>query len=372
MVEIKLNVAQKRKLSFLEQLIVKLYNLNIRSLNLSQLQLLGVRTINLLKNSSISLLCAYWVINNEMTFGVMLSITYIIGFLNNATESFVDFFRSGQDAKLSMDRMDEIYKKQDEYNSDKVFPVYLIKEGIILNNINFKYPGSYSSNVLENISFKIPAGKITAIVGASGSGKSTLLKLLLSFYSPLSGNIFIDNQNLKTLDSDEWRKKCGVVMQDGYIFSASVAENISLGSDEINEERLKYSCQIACIENFIHSLPKGYKTKIGESGIGLSGGQRQRLLIARAIYKDPSLLFLDEATSSLDSNNEKDIMNNLSKFFIDKTVVVIAHRLSTVKNADQIVVLEKGKVVEIGTHEQLSKNQRYYFNLVKNQLEFGG
>lgn len=371
MVEIRLNVAQKNRVGNLNNIITKLFIENTKYRNLIQRQLLLIRTINLFKNLFITTLCAYWVIGKQLDFGVMLSISFMIGFLNNSIESIVDFFRSFQDAKLAIERMDEIFTREDEItqfnNLKKVKDVH----EIVVKNVSFKYPGTYSPFVFNDISLNIPKGKITAIVGASGSGKTTLLKLLISYYLPTNGEIYVGDTKLEKMDSDNWRKNCGIVMQSGYIFSASIEENISLVNNTIDYTLLEKACEIACIKESILAMPHKYKTKIGESGISLSGGQIQRLLIARAIYKNPKFIFFDEATSSLDANNERQIMKNLNNFFINKTVVIIAHRLSTVKNADQIIVLDNGKIAEIGNHQTLTKKRSKYYELVKNQLELG-
>ncbi|HEY0740624.1 MAG TPA: ATP-binding cassette domain-containing protein [Chryseosolibacter sp.] len=311
-----------------------------------------------------------------MTVGMMLAVQYIIGQLNTPVAEFITFTRDLQDARLGLERIGEIHSmrneeetpKADTYCNESLLPE---SRTLILNNVSFQYEGPHSQKVLDEIDLIIPEGKITAIVGTSGSGKTTLMKLLVKFYPPTSGKITLGQSDLANLSSAAWRKKCGVVMQDGYLFSDTIARNIALSDEYIDRRRLLHAVKVANIQEHIESLPLGYNTKIGSNGIGLSQGQKQRLLIARAVYKDPEIIFLDEATSALDTNNEKVIMENLDAFFKNKTVVVIAHRLSTVKNADQIVVLEKGKIVEVGDHQALTKKKGAYFNLVKNQLELG-
>ena len=370
MTEIKINNAQNVKISFWEKIQEKLYRLQIQDLKLNQYQLIGVSAFSHLKNILSTFFCASLVINDEMTLGVMLSIGYILGQLDNPVQQLVNFFRSAQDAKISFDRMDEIQKNENENNESKISNV-IINDLIKINMVSFKYEGSLSPYVLQNINVSIPKGKITAIVGVSGSGKTTLMKLLLNFYNPTNGSIMLDNIDMKNINSDNWRNQCGVVMQDGYIFSGTIAENIAVAENKPNVENLNFASKMACIDTFINTLPMEYNTKIGKSGIELSGGQKQRLLIARAIYKNPNFIFFDEATSALDAENEKTIHDNLQQFFKGKTVLIIAHRLSTVKNADQIIVLKNGEIVEIGNHQQLVQNKGDYFNLVKNQLELG-
>jgi ATP-binding cassette subfamily B protein len=371
MTEVKINNAQNGKLDQLHNFQKKLYLLNVDSTNLLYYQQIGVYGINQLKGIIITFLCAYWVIHDQMSLGIMISISYILGQLNGPVQNFVDFFRSAQDAKIAFSRLDEIQRKDDENNNRKTAPPALIKEGIRLKNVWFKYDGSHSPYVLQDTSLFIPKGKVTAIVGESGSGKTTLLKLLLNFYNPQKGNILIDNVDMSQINADKWRELCGIVLQDGHIFSGTIAENIALGIKNPDIERLHNVCQMTCLSDFVATLPLALDTKIGKAGMELSGGQKQRILIARAIYKNPAFLFLDEATSALDANNEKVITENLSSFYKGKTVVVIAHRLSTVKNADQIITLHQGKIIEIGSHIQLTQQKGYYYDLVKNQLELG-
>lgn len=310
----------------------------------------------------------------------MLSVQYIIGQMNVPINNFIVFIRNYQDAKLSIMRLGEIHNKPNEEPLSELLISDLSKDKTItLESVDFRYGSSSSELVLKNISMTVPEGKITAIVGASGSGKTTLLKLLLKYYEPTKGQVLVGNSNIKSISYNFWRSKCGVVMQEGYIFADSIARNISESdaNGSISRKRLNESIDIANIREFVEQLPSGHSTRIGASGLGISGGQKQRLLIARAVYKNPEYLFFDEATSALDANNESIIMKNLSEYFKggpnnhSKTVIVVAHRLSTVKNADQIIVLDKGSIVERGTHDELVQAKSYYFSLVKNQLELG-
>ncbi len=376
MQEIKLNNAERQKRWQWENIQVRLFKINIKGLALEQMQNAGSGLINELKNILITFLSAKLVIDGQITLGMMLSISYIIGQLNSPIMQLVSFTQNLQDARLSLERLSEIHSKEDEEknNNDFLHPfndVNADNTSIELKNISFKYTGTYGDMVLKDLELTIPARKITAIVGTSGSGKTTLMKLLLKFYEPQSGVISIGKQYLNTIPPKTWRSVCGVVMQEGYIFSDTIANNIAVGDDHIDVERLRNAVRIANIKEHIESLPLRYNTKIGMEGLGLSSGQKQRILIARAVYKNPEYLFFDEATSALDANNEKVIMNNLDEFFKGKTVVVIAHRLSTVKNADQIIVLDKGKIVELGNHTELTALKGNYYELVKNQLELG-
>jgi ATP-binding cassette subfamily B protein len=312
------------------------------------------------------------VINGQMTLGMMLAVQYIIGQLNSPVEKLMEFVQSFQLAKISLERLSEIYNKKDEEITEENRLTYLpSNKGITLKNVTFQYEGPHSPKVLNNVNITIPQNKITAIVGASGSGKTTLLKLLLAFYKPVEGEVKIGDINIQNYNSNWWRSHCGVVMQDGFLFSDSIASNIAISDEIVNKEKLIHAAKMANIQEFIESLPLSYNTKIGKEGNGLSQGQKQRLLIARVIYKNPEFVFFDEATNALDANNELTIMENLDHFFNGKTVVVVAHRLSTVKNADQILVLHNGCLVESGTHKELTTMQGSYFNLVKNQLELG-
>ncbi len=371
MQEIKLHNAEKQKRWGWEFLQARLFKLSIKGLALEQYQSVGSGFINELKNILITVLSAQLVIQGDITLGMMLAISYIVGQMNAPVAQLIGFMREWQDAKISIERLSEIHHKEDEeqHDTDKINEISQ-EAPIEVQNTSFRYTGS-DAMVLENLELKIPSHKITAIVGASGSGKTTLMKLLLKFYDPIVGNIKVGNTDLKNISQKAWRNYCGVVMQEGYVFSDSIANNIAVGDDNIDKKRLVHAVNIANIQDFIESLPLSYNTKIGMEGMGLSTGQKQRILIARAVYKNPEYLFFDEATSALDANNEKIIMDKLNRFFENKTVVVIAHRLSTVKNAHQIVVLEDGKIVEKGNHQELTLLKGKYYELVKNQLELG-
>ena len=378
--EIKLNSFENYKRKRWEQIQLKLFNINLRILRLDQLQLTGFDFINQLKNILVTFISAREVILGNITLGTMLSISYIIGQMNAPIGQLISFFRTFQDAKVSMERMSEVQSQPEEENQEHLkLPVDSLignetdtERGIASNNLSFQYEGPHSPFVLNDIDLFIPEGKVVAIVGASGSGKTTLMKLLLKFYDPVIGDVFINQFNLKDISPVNWRENTGVVMQDGYIFSDSIERNIAMSDEAIEYDRLEESLKIANIYDFVYSLPLKLKTKVGAAGIGLSGGQKQRLLIARAVYKNPHFIFFDEATSALDADNEFVIHHNLLRFFKGKTVVLIAHRLSTVKNADQIIVLKEGKIVEQGDHQELVTIKGNYFNLVKNQLELGG
>jgi len=373
MQEIKLNNYEKHKRWEWENIQAKLFKVNVKSLALSQNQRAGAGFINELKNIVITFISAYAVIKGDMTLGMMMAVQFIIGQLNSPLDQLIGFFNRAQDAKISLERLGEIHHLPDEDEQSQSKSNFLPDDcGIYINNLVFQYEGPHSEKVLNNVSMSIPHQKVTAIVGTSGSGKTTLMKLLLGFYLPVQGEIRVGDMNLSHINERFWREKCGVVMQDGFIFSDSIAKNIILGDEQFDEKRFNQASKIANIQEFVQNLPLGYNTIIGPDGHGLSQGQKQRILIARAVYKNPDYIFFDEATNALDANNEKIILNNLTEFFKGKTVVVIAHRLSTVKNADQIVVLEKGQLIEIGTHYDLSQRRSYYFELVKNQLELGG
>lgn len=370
--EMRLNQYEDFKRNEWKKIQYKLFNLNIRILKIDQLQLSGFEFFNQVKNILVTFIASTLVVKGSMSLGELLAISYIIGQMNSPVNQLVGFFRSLQDAKLSMERLNEVQNHPTEEQTENQKKLFLENNnGIKLENVSFQYEGSKSPFVLKNISFTIPEGKITAIVGASGSGKTTLMKLLLRFYEPTKGHIFFNGENILNISPKNIRENCGVVMQDGYIFSDTIERNIATGDEVIDKEKLKKSVQIANIDDFIESIPLGYNTKIGASGNGISGGQKQRILIARAVYKNPHYIFFDEATSALDADNEKIIHDNLQEFFKGKTVLIIAHRLSTVKNADQIIVLKNGEVVEKGNHHELVKNKADYYNLVKNQLELG-
>lgn len=370
MSEIKLNNAERTKIKEWKEVQTKLFTINLKGLRIEQWQEVGSFAITQMKNVLLTFLVAKQVIHGQISLGVMLSISYIVGQMNSPLEQLISFFKQGQDAKISLDRMSEIHNYKNEESENQATLINKNND-IVLDNISFQYEGEYSPYILDNINLTIPNGKVTAIVGASGSGKTTLLKLLLKFYDVTKGNINIGNQNLNDINPNQWREKCGVVMQDGFIFSDTIERNITISDKEINKERLINACKMANIFEFIQTLPLGFNTKIGGNGLGVSIGQKQRILIARAIYKNPEFVFFDEATSALDAKNEKEITDNLNTFFKNRTVIIVAHRLSTVKNADQIVVLENGVIAEIGTHEQLVRNKANYYNLVSNQLELG-
>ncbi len=379
MQEIKLNNAEKQKRWSWEFVQVKLFKIGMKSLALEQTQSVGSNFINQLKDIFITFMSASLVLKGDLTLGMMLSIQYIIGQMNGPLTQLVSFIQQTQDAKISLERLSEIHDKEDEeplYEQK----IHDIPQGdILIQNLEFRYTGS-PEPVLKGLDFKIPHKKITAIVGASGSGKTTLMKLLMKFYEPDNGEIILTSNpspkergasglRLINIAQKTWRSKCGVVMQEGYVFNDTIAQNIAVGEDYIDKMRLEKAVEVANIKDFIESLPLSYNTKIGNEGIGMSSGQKQRLMIARAVYKNPDFIFFDEATSSLDANNETIIMENLNRFFEGKTAVIIAHRLSTVKNADQIVVMDDGKIIEIGNHKELIALKGAYYNLVKNQLE---
>ncbi|RYC53122.1 ABC transporter ATP-binding protein [Flagellimonas olearia] len=374
MQEIKLNGSERRRRWEWEAIQVKLFKVSIKSLSLSQTQNSGGQFFNELKNIFITFVAAKSVIDGELTLGMMLSIQYIIGQLNLPINNFITFIQTGQDAKISLERLAEIHTKKDEEDSKEHYISELPNHKTIkLKNLSFRYGGKTSPMVLKNINLEIPEGKVTAIVGASGSGKTTLIKLLLKFYDPTEGSISIGNTKLKNISTHFWRKNCGTVMQDGFIFGDTISRNITESQSEgtVDKTKLSHAAHVANIDDFIETLPLGYQAKIGSSGTNISGGQKQRVLIARSVYKDPDFIFFDEATSALDANNEKVIMERLKGFYKGKTVVVVAHRLSTVKNADQIVVLDNGEVIEQGNHKKLAAEKGMYYTLVKNQLELG-
>lgn len=375
MQEIKLQGCEQRKRWEWEDVQADLFKVNLQSLTLQQVQQAGTITINEIKNILITVFAATAVIHSNMTLGMMLAVQYIIGQLNSPVEQLIQFIYSWQDVSICLERMNEIHSEDNEENAERTQNTYISEsfEGhsIFIKGLSFKYDIYSSKEVLSDINLTIPNGKVTAIVGASGSGKTTLIKLLLGFYEPLNGNILIGHVNLSKYNLSWWRGQCGVVMQEGYLFSDTIARNIAISDDEPDIERIRHAARVANIADYIETLPLAYNTMIGQDGQGISQGQRQRILIARVVYKNPMFVFFDEATNALDANNERVITENLSEFYKGKTVVVVAHRLSTVRNADQIVVLDKGKIVEIGTHSDLTSKRGKYFSLVKNQLELG-
>lgn len=372
MQEIKLNNCEKQKRWQWERIQVKLFKISVKGLAVGQVQQVGSIFFNQTTNIIISFIAAKSVVDGQMTLGMMMSLTYIIGQLSGPVSSFIGFAQQLQDAKISLERLNEIHGQKDEEQDIKsklsVFPEL---RDVRIENLSFSYDGADRDYVLNNVNLAIPEHKVTAIVGASGSGKTTLIKLMLGFYTPNKGDIKIGETPLDMINPHLWRARTGSVMQDGFIFSDTIANNIAVGDDRIDIERLRHAVTVANIRDFIDSLPLGYNTKIGMEGNGISQGQRQRLLIARAVYKNPEFIFFDEATNALDANNEKEIMEHLHTFYRGKTVVVVAHRLSTVRNADKIVVLDKGTIAEEGTHRELTEKKGLYYQLVKNQLELG-
>lgn len=372
MQEIKLQDCEQRRRWEWEDTQADLFGVQMKSLKLQQTQEAGSIFINEVKNIFITVVAATAVIHGQMTLGMMLAVQYIIGQLNSPVEQLMNFFYSLQDVKISLERINEIHQMDDENGKEGLLTSIEDKnEGIDIKNIMFKYDPHALRKTIDNVNIHIPQGKVTAIVGASGSGKTTLIRLMLGYYPVLEGKINIGNTDINKLNKKWWRRQCGVVMQDGVIFSESIARNIAVDDGDIDKERLLKAAEIACIKDYVMALPLKFNTKIGRDGVGLSQGQKQRILIARAVYKNPDYIFLDEATNSLDANNERSIVENLDKFYRGKTVVIVAHRLSTVKNADQIVVIDHGNVVEVGNHESLTAKRGAYYNLVKNQLELG-
>ena len=372
MQEIKLTQSELSMRWDWERLQATLFGLKVKGLSIIQYQSAGATFINEVTNVLITIVAATSVLQGNMTLGMMLAVQFIIGQLNVPVSQIIGFFRISQDAKMSLDRLAEVHNLEEEEPDPEVKVRKLPdKKDIYFNNLSYQYEGPRSPFALKDIDLFIEENKITAIVGTSGSGKTTLLKMLLGFYHPVTGEILIGDLRLSNLSLKVWRAKVGAVMQDGFLFPDTIAANIAPGSEEINEERLIISADIANIRGFIESLPLGYNTKIGANGHGLSEGQKQRLLIARVIYKNPDIIIFDEATNSLDANNEKVIVENLAEFFEGKTVIIVAHRLSSVRNADKIVVLDSGRITETGTHESLIGKKGAYYNLVKNQLELG-
>ncbi len=372
MQEIKLNNCETQKRWQWERIQVKLFKISIKGLALGQIQQVGSIFFNQTTNIVISFIAAKAVIDGQMTLGMMMSLTYIIGQLSSPVSSFIGFAQQFQDAKISLERLNEIHgRKDEEQDISSKLTVLPEKGDIRIENVSFSYDGANRDYVLDDVSLHIPQHKMTAIVGASGSGKTTLIKLMLGFYTPNKGAIKIQDTPLENINPHLWRARTGSVMQDGFIFSETIAQNIAVGEEQIDIERLRHAVTIANIRDFIDSLPLGYNTKIGMEGNGISQGQRQRILIARAVYKNPDYLFFDEATNALDANNEREIMEHLHEFYKGKTVVVVAHRLSTVRDADNIIVLDKGKIAEEGTHKELVERKGLYYRLVKNQLELG-
>lgn len=375
MQEIKLQGCEQRKRWEWEDVQADLFKVNLQALNLQQVQQAGSITINEVKNILITVLAATSVIQGNMTLGMMLAVQYIIGQLNSPVEQLIHFVYSWQDVSISLDRMNEIHTETNEENAERTRSSYTEEStdghSLAIKDLSFKYNIYSSKNILSDINLLIPNGKVTAIVGASGSGKTTLIKLLLGFYEPLSGSIQIGSANLSECNLGWWRSQYGAVMQEGYLFSDTIAKNIAISDDDPNIERIRHAARVANIADYVEALPLAYNTMIGQDGQGISQGQRQRILIARVIYKNPMFVFLDEATNALDANNEQAITDNLLDFYKGKTVIVVAHRLSTVRNADQIVVLNEGKIVELGTHEELIGKRGNYYGLIKNQLELG-
>ncbi len=370
MAEIKLQGSQIKRRWKWATIQAKYFRTQIKSLTISQYQDAGALSITQLKDILITFIAAKGVYDGNMTFGMMLAIQYIIGQLNMPLQQMIGFIRTAQDAKISLERLGEIHNSSNEEDQEEDKLKYVPDDDISIENVSFRYTG-ISDLVLHNINFKIPRGKTTAIVGTSGSGKTSLIKILLGFYQPTEGKIKVGNHPLTTISQKIWREQCGVVMQEGFIFSDTIANNIAESDDSTDLSKVHASAKTANILDYVDGLPQGFKTMIGPKGNGISEGQKQRIFIARAVYKDPKFLFFDEATNSLDANNESIIMKNLSHFLEGKTSVVVAHRLSTVKNADQIIVLDEGRIIESGTHDDLVRQKGSYFTLVQNQLELG-
>lgn len=373
MMEIKTNTANAFFLDKWKGIQLKINTLFLKNLHIEYFLNSGSTFLNVLRDIIITGTCAYLVIHQELTLGIMMTITYILGNLSGTISQMTIFIKSFQDSQIAYERIDDVQKLPEEDLNKKIRLAESTEfaDGFVLENLSFKYAGSYSPFVLNEINARIPLHQVTAIVGPSGSRKTTLLKLLLAFYCPQKGDLYLNGMKTADIHSEDWHKHCGVVMQDGLIFSDTISRNIALSDDKPDIEKLRTAARIACIDEFIDSLPMKYNTKIGNTGLYLSGGQKQRILIARAVYRNPEFVFFDEATSSLDANNEMQIMNNLKSFYEGRTVVIIAHRLSTVKDADNILVLDKGRLVEQGNHHELSEQRGMYYHLIKNQLELG-
>lgn len=369
--EVKLQDCERRRRWEWEDIQADLFAVRMKSLKLQQTQEAGSIFINEIKNVIITVLAATAVINGDMTLGAMLAIQYIIGQLNSPVEQLMGFIYSIQDVKISLERINEIHNERDERDINGGNKEFAGDKSIVLSKVGFKYDPHSPKTILKDVDIAIPAGKVTAIVGASGSGKTTLIKLMLGYYRVNEGILTVAGRDINEYDLKWWRRQCGVVMQDGVIFSETIRRNIAVDDGEPDQGRLIEAARIANIHDYIDGLPLGYETRIGADGIGLSQGQKQRILIARAVYKNPDFIFLDEATNALDAKNEREIVENLTRFYRGRTVIVVAHRLSTVKNADEIIVLDKGVVAETGNHLSLTEKKGVYYNLVKNQLELG-
>jgi ATP-binding cassette subfamily B protein len=372
MQEIKLNNCEKQQRWKWERIQVKLFKISIKGLALGQYQQMGSVFFSQTTSLFISFIAARSVIEGDMTLGMMMAVSYIIGQLSGPVGQVIGFVQAAQDAKISLERLNEIHNKEDEEQTigSKIYELPTDKT-IRIEDLYFSYDGADRDYVLNGIDLTIPENKVTAVVGASGSGKTTLIKLLLAFYQPNRGKINVKDIPVEDINPHLWRQKSGAVMQDGFIFSDTIANNIAVGEDMVDKQKLQHAVEVANIREFIESLPLKYNTKIGMEGNGISQGQRQRLLIARAVYKNPDFLFFDEATNALDANNERVILDNLNDFYRGKTVVIVAHRLSTVQSADNIVVMDKGRIIEEGTHRELTDKKGAYYTLVKNQLELG-